>query len=527
MRSFREWLNDLKRSTGGNATALVTIGLPMLIGSGGLAVDVAQWYMWKAELQFAADQAAIAGAWAQTNTHARANFVARARQEYTSNLSTIKSYATTPSVSLANYASGSMNSVQVIGNATRALPFTSVIMDRPVTIRASAQASFDQGLAYTACLIATDTDDSGAITIGGNSTLTAACGIASLSINESSIVVNGNPDVDAGWIISAGGIDDWFNLNTNDEVHENLTNLFDPFAELSPPNNTTPRTYGCTGGAAAATVATSWVKTYTYWLGANQNKATTQVFGYSGAKSAESGSSTANNVAVPWTTVEGSTSTDSPGITAWTGWSAQNGNDRVWERATTVSNYTYTNVVETDAGQASLQPGTYSDFKVKCTTVLASGIYVIDGGGLEIDGQHSVTGAGVMFVLKNGAYVKINGGTSVSLTAMTSTQLVSAGVSSEQASLLSGMLVFEDRNSSGSNQTRLNGNASTVLNGIMYFPVSTVNFAGTATVTSQCLMVAANKIVIEGTANMSTFCPAGTSGSDEVSTAKGTVRLVS
>ncbi|MCW1403301.1 pilus assembly protein [Novosphingobium sp. MW5] len=370
MRPLRAWLQKLKNDTGGNAALLVAIGLPTLIGSAGLAVDVAQWYMWKNELQYAVDQAALAGAWARTDNDTRDAYVDRARAEFTSNQQTTTGIAATPSVSLANYASGVSNSVMVTTTATRSLPFTGILMSRGVTIRVTAQASFREGLAYTSCLIATDNDDSGAITIGGNSSLTAACGIASLSNSASSIVVNGNPTVNAGWVVSAGGIDDWFNLHTNDSVHEYMNNLYDPFASLTPPTNTTARTYSCVGGvgSATATVATQWVKTYTYWSGPNTNQATTQVT-YSGAKPSRSGSSVMDNQAVPVGTAEGSTSTNDPGISAWGSQVAGSGNSKVYEKATTVSTYTYTNVVESDTGQGSQQPGTYSGIKVKCRTV--------------------------------------------------------------------------------------------------------------------------------------------------------------
>jgi uncharacterized membrane protein len=69
MRSFiRKKLAGLTGCTSGNATLIVALGMPMLIGGAGLGVDVAQWYMWKRELQFAVDQAAIAGAWARAET---------------------------------------------------------------------------------------------------------------------------------------------------------------------------------------------------------------------------------------------------------------------------------------------------------------------------------------------------------------------------------------------------------------------------------------------------------------------------
>ena len=173
-------------------------------------------------------------------------------------------------------------------------------------------------------------------------------------------------------------------------------------------------------------------------------------------------------------------------------------------------------------------PGTYTGgFHVSCTTTMSSGVYVINGGGVDIDGQYQVTGNGIIIVLKNGAYIKINGGSNVNLTAANSTQLQAAGVSATSANQLAGMLVFEDRSSSGSNKTNINGNTTTTLNGYLYFPVSTVNFAGTATVTSQCLMLVARKIIMAGTLNFSTFCPAGMSETTNVSSAASIVKLVS
>lgn len=68
LASIRRKLGQLKANTSGNATLLVALGLPALVGGSGLAVDTAQWYMWKRELQFAVDQAALAGAWARTSS---------------------------------------------------------------------------------------------------------------------------------------------------------------------------------------------------------------------------------------------------------------------------------------------------------------------------------------------------------------------------------------------------------------------------------------------------------------------------
>ncbi len=203
------------------------------------------------------------------------------------------------------------------------------------------------------------------------------------------------------------------------------------------------------------------------------------------------------------------------------------GNSKKWEKITTTTYTTYSNVLVDSGGEAgSVRPGTYSGIHIGCDTAFAPGVYNIVGGGLKITGQHEVTGSGVMFVLYDGAWIDIAGGADISLTAMQASDLMSLGVDAEDANDLAGMLVFEDRDSEGSNKTKLNGNANTVLNGTLYFPVSEVFFAGTVGVTSQCLMIAANTITITGTTNMSTFCPAGSVEDDTVISTSARVRLV-
>ena len=54
--SIKRMLRDLQAHTGGSAILLTAIGLPILIGGAGMAVDFSQWYSWKRELQQATDQ---------------------------------------------------------------------------------------------------------------------------------------------------------------------------------------------------------------------------------------------------------------------------------------------------------------------------------------------------------------------------------------------------------------------------------------------------------------------------------------
>jgi hypothetical protein len=264
------------------------------------------------------------------------------------------------------------------------------------------------------------------------------------------------------------------------------------------------------------------VITYTYWKGADYNTAVEVV--NSKGKNKETYSTVAENIVVPDYTIDGVTYSTS--IT-WTKSSSSSGANTMWEKKTTTVTKTSSGTTSTSTpDQASVVPGTYSNIKVSCTTTFATGVYIIDGGGLEIDGQYQVTGSGVMFVLKNGAYLKINGGSKVNLTAIQASDLIARGISSAEANKLAGMLIFEDRDSSGTSKNNINGNASTILNGTIYLPSSNIDFSGTAGVTSQCLMIAAKTITLTGNANMTTFCPPGSSEDTTVANSASTVKLV-
>lgn len=533
LKSIRRTFRALRNGASGNATLLVALGMPVLIGGSGIAVDTAQWYMWKREIQFAADQAALAGAWARSNEESRDSYITRARQEFNANVSTTKLINTVPVVRLVDYNGGDDNSVVVTVTASKSLPFSSFITGDTAEVAVYAQASFTDGKKFTACLIATDEDDSGSITIGGNATLTAACGLAALSTSDSSIVINGSPTVEPGWVVSAGGIDDWLSEYSDAEIREYMSGLTDPFANLTTPTpSPNPAlSYAC---IPASTTTTGDRRTrsdmiYTYWQGSSTNSAT-QLSNYTGtgylANTTGAWTQWSYGVSLPAKTPNGVTTTD--GSPTWTslGGSGQN---RRWRRAVTRTTTEIANAVTVETNtQATLRQGTYrGGFDVSCTTVLNPGIYVIDGGRLKITGQYQVTGAGILIILKNGAYIDIAGGANISLTAATAAQLSAAGLSSSQAQQFAGMLVYEDRNSQGSNnRNTLNGNADTVLNGKIYLPKSDIRFSGTASVTSACLLIAAANITLEGSTNMSSFCPPGMTNEDVVTTGRATVKLV-
>jgi Flp pilus assembly protein TadG len=512
----------LKAGKSGNATLMVALGLPALIGASGVAVDMAQWYLWKHELQYAVDQAAVAGALARSNEETENDYSFRAIQEFNANVDVTRGMVTTPSVSLEDYAGGNDNVVMVTASATDALPFSSFLTGNSTTVRARAQATWEHTDAFTACLLALDEAAANAVWFNGGPEVIAGCGVVALSNDPEAITVSGNGDLQLGWVVAAGGVDDYFDTLTNTLVIEGAEGLFDPYAGITPPENTTPRSLSCASSSATYTATYKVDQTVTeyYYSGSKRNQlvltGSSQV--YSGTTT-ETGSATANT----YVGQTEATSNTSQGAVTSTG----NGSNKTYYRTDTVTDRKSTVLsVSQSGGSPLMQPGTYTDFNIACDTQLAPGIYVIDGGDFEINAQHSITGDGVMFVLKNGAGMKINGGAGINLTGMDAADLQAVGVSPANAETLDGMLFFEDPNSQGTTGNKINGNAATYLNGTVYLPKSELTILGTASVSSRCLTLAAKTLKIGGTADMSTFCPPGMSNDTLVSNDKTKIRLV-
>ena len=182
MGALSKFCRRLRKSQSGNAMMLVALGAPALVGAGGIAIDTAQWYMWKRELQHSVDQAAYAGAWALAREESADTYLERAEQEFDANIAKTRDFLGNegrPTIQIANFAGGTDNSVVVTATASRLLPFSSFLTGSAATVRATAQASFAEGLNYNACLISLADEGTGT-TIGGNATVRAQWGLAAL-----------------------------------------------------------------------------------------------------------------------------------------------------------------------------------------------------------------------------------------------------------------------------------------------------------------------------------------------------------
>lgn len=475
-KSACRFFKRFRRETSANALILTAFGMPMVIGGGGFAIDFAQYYLWKRELQYASDQAALAAAWELANNPNSEGYVDRGIMEFNANEAVTKDFNTTPEIAMTNYAGEVNNAVRVDVSATRLLPFTSYFTGNSTTVAVYSQAAFTGGLVTTECLKAVDPEAGGSITFNGNPVFSAGCGIAALSTSsricidnddgtpglvdgecttswtgEDAIEANGTPTIDAGTIVAAGTIDDEIEELTDDIIVENFDQLYDQYADLTPPIDkvTATGSYTCKSTGKGKK---------------NENA----------SENTEIGVATAG----------------------------------IYEGGLTV----------------------------KCDTTFQSGIYVIKGGELSISGNYNTIGSDVMFILTDGAGIKINGTSQnggndqINLQGITYDTLINYGVDSGDAERMTNMLVYEDpaspgHNPSGSgNGDMMNGTSDTWISGTIYLPKSTLTLAGTANVANICLSIIANKVTLSGTTNLTSFCPEGTS--HEAVVFLGTVRLV-
>ncbi|MBC7158429.1 MAG: hypothetical protein H5U21_00045 [Porphyrobacter sp.] len=517
-------LRRLAACRSGNAAILMGLGMPMLIGGAGLGVDTAQWYLWKRELQFAVDQAAIAGAYAKAADEAGTGYIDRAQQEYEANVSVVAGFDTVPVVSLADYDGGTANSIRVTASATQTLPFSSFLTGAATTVAVEARAIYEPGTTYRPCLMALDPHAADAMLFNGNVTVVATCGVGALSDHESSVTkLGGSGVVDVTFVVTKGNIDDQHNHFDTEEVIVHSDDLADPYDELTPPTNATPRTLTCpaSNNKYTADETVTIRAEYSYFKGKNKNSLTP--YAYSDPKP----TTTTNTVTTGKTfnsQPANSQSTAKPTYAPVPG----SGNDGVWESETLTTTTSYANIVAPGSGPAAALPGTYTSFTISCDTILSSGVYVLDGVGatLKMAGQHRISGTGVMIVLKNGAGLQISGGSEIDLTAMSEDQLIAAGVPSADVAGMLGMLIFEDPDSPGATGNQLTGNSTQILNGVVYLPNSDLKIAGTPRGTSQCMVLASLTLQIAGTTDLTTLCPANVTPNAAIGEVRDVVRLV-
>ena len=232
---FKKLWNDER----GNALIIFGASLPMIMGAAGLASDTIQWTLWKRQLQRAADSAAFAGVYAQSQGNAGMTAAQAVANDLTKNNTTqITLMSGYPQIAYPT-GTGYTDAVQVTLAVQKTLGFSSLFMSTPPTITTSATAALVQGDKY--CVVALAPTGS-ALIIGGNANVDMGCGAISNSTDPiESVGINGNSHhFAADPVAGVGGIEGTVNGSPNLEPY--AIKMDDPYASLS---TTVPSSLTC------------------------------------------------------------------------------------------------------------------------------------------------------------------------------------------------------------------------------------------------------------------------------------------
>jgi hypothetical protein len=147
-------------------------------------------------------------------------------------------------------------------------------------------------------------------------------------------------------------------------------------------------------------------------------------------------------------------------------------------------------------GTETLSPGTYCNgltFNAQARATLLAGTYVINGGGISVSAGARITGNGVTIYNTESSgktydAITVNGGADLTLSAPTT-------------GTYKGMLFIQDPSVTSTKTNKFNGNASVSLIGVLYFPTTPVEFAGTFDATANNLMMVADTVEFKGDVN--------------------------
>ncbi len=216
------------------ATAIIfALMLFVLFGAMGLAVDYSSWAKRKAELQVAADAAALAGATKLAKMTASGdNVSSSAAQKIAAAFVQEKVGNGITSQVQVDSASGQV-SVDLTTVGTQYV--SQILTSQLVEINARGVARALTETAATACIIALDPNSTVGIDFGLSGSMTAnGCAIWSNSTSPTSINANGSGDVVAAATCAAGGIQK-FGINFTPAIKSNCPPVLDPLAAWSPP----------------------------------------------------------------------------------------------------------------------------------------------------------------------------------------------------------------------------------------------------------------------------------------------------
>ena len=403
----------LKHKQSGAVAVVVAVLLPLLIGFLALAVDVGYLLLTRNKMQISADAAALVAAGSiahgqDINAAQALALTATAANGFTNGVNTVSIAVAIPPGGTGTFANDPTYVRVTVSQTTQT--FLAFIFGIGNALTSAAAVAGPAGIGNP-CMLTLGSSGSGALSVVGNSSVTASnCGIFVNSNSPSAIQLTGNVNVTAGSINVVGGISKNGNVTTS------------------------PVT---TGAPASANPFL--------------------------------------NFPVP-----------------------------------TFTSCTFTNYSKSGNGDIALTPGTYCggiNITGNHAVSLASGMYVLYGGGFSVSGNTSpISGSGVTIYNSGSGISGPNGYSGLSLTGN-----VVMNLSAPLTGSYAGMLFMQDP--LNTQAASIVGNSGSTFAGNLYFPQSQLNLTGNSGTSIPMGSVVAQKVGLTGNSNLSMTNIYGSSGS--------------
>jgi hypothetical protein len=145
-------------------------------------------------------------------------------------------------------------------------------------------------------------------------------------------------------------------------------------------------------------------------------------------------------------------------------------------------------------GAKTIQPGRYCNgMNLRGDITLSPGVYIVDGGTLQTNGNSNVSGTGVTIFLTGDAEIQMNGNADINLSA-------------PETGDYAGVLFWGDNNNFADSKAIFNGTANSSLVGALYFPNQTVDMRGDFSGSAGCTRLIAYRIDVSGNTTFDSDC---------------------
>ena len=454
----------LWNSERGNVLIIVAAAMPLLIGSAGLATDTIQWTLWKRQLQRAADSAAMAGVYERIRAGGlTTNVPAVVNKDLLINQHTGIAVSGTVTPTYPANLGNLTNQVAITLQVSKPLSFSSMFLKVAPVITASARAASVPG-GFSPCVIGLEPTTAMGIQGSGNGTVETDCPWMTNSTGNSSAVAKGSSTIIASIIASAGAIQQSANFQVG-RYDAYVPKMPDPYAALNP----LPSEMRC----AVNTVTTTALVNH-------------------GTKKAP-----------------------------------------IWVSETTTTHTPIALTESTNIADAKDEFGNpancFSSLSVGSGGTLnwKGGPLYLNGGGINIQGTfngNDPTKPGTTLIMTNKSTLPnatigsmdMNASGTLNLTAPTTGKYAGMAVYQDRRALDSG---GNANNMPANSPNKINGNSTSSITGVIYFPNQQLTYNGGGSATWSCMRLVARRVQFSGNnhtkfSSSRTYC-AGT-GVDEV-----------